>query len=341
MEFTVGQIAALLNGEVVGNSDDVLNSFSKIEEGRKGALSFLSNPKYLSYLYDSEATAILVNKDLEITKAVKATLIKVENAYQALAMLTDLYVESLPKKKGIEQPSYISESSTLGENCYVGAFAYIGENVQLGNNVQIYPQAYIGDHVKIADNTIIYSGAKVYASCQIGRNCILHAGCVIGADGFGFAPQENGTYKKLHQLGNVVIGNEVEIGANTTIDCATMGSTVIKDGVKLDNQVQIAHNVVVGENTVMASQTGVAGSVTIGQNCVFAGQSGVSGHIKIGNKVTVGGKAGVPTDTKDGTTLMGEIGMDFKKYARVHAVYRNLPELWADVREIKKQLKNK
>lgn len=341
MEFTVGQIAALLNGEVIGNAESILTSFSKIEEGREGTLSFLSNTKYLNFLYDSEATAILVNKDIEITKPVKATLIKVDNAYQALATLTDLYVNSLPRKKGIETPSYISDSSTLGNSCYVGAFAYIGDNVNIGDNVLIYPHAYIGDNSKIGDNSIIYSGVKLYERSQIGENCILHSGCVIGADGFGFAKQDDGKYKKLHQLGNVVLGNYVEIGANTTIDCATMGSTIIKDGVKLDDQVMIAHNVVVGEDTVMAAQVGIAGSSVIGNNCVFAGQAGVSGHIKIGNNVTVGGKSGVPNDVKDGAILMGEVGMDFKKFARINSVYRNLPELWADVREIKKQLKNK
>lgn len=341
MEFTVGQIAALLNGEVVGNTNDILKSFSKIEEGREGTLSFLSNTKYINHLYDSEATAILINKDIEISKPVKATLIKVEDAYQALATLTDLYVSSLPRKKGIEQPSYISINSTLGSDCYVGAFAYIGENAQIGDNVLIYPQAYIGDNVKIGDNTIVYSGVKLYESSQIGKNCILHSGCVIGADGFGFAKQEDGVYKKLHQLGNVVLGDDVEIGANTTIDCATMGSTIIKNGVKLDDQVMIGHNVVVGENTVMAAQVGIAGSTVVGDNCVFGGQVGVSGHIKIGNNVTAGGKAGIPNNLKDGVIVMGEVGMEFRKFARINSIYRNLPELWADVREIKKQLKNK
>ncbi len=341
MEFTVGQIATLLNGEVIGNADSILKSFSKIEEGREGTLSFLSNTKYLNFLYESKATAILINKDIEISKPVKASLIKVDDAYQALATLTDLYVSSLPRKKGIEQPSYVSERATLGADCYVGAFAYIGENAQIGDNVLIYPQAYIGDNVKIGNNTIVYSGVKLYENSQIGENCILHSGCVIGGDGFGFAKQEDGKYKKLHQLGNVVLGDEVEIGANTTIDCATMGSTIIKDGVKLDDQVMIGHNVVIGENTVMAAQVGIAGSTVVGDNCVFGGQVGVSGHIKIGNNVTAGGKTGIPNNVKDGVVLLGDVGMEFRKFARVNSVYRNLPELWAEVKAIKKQLKNK
>ncbi|MGF7140890.1 UDP-3-O-(3-hydroxymyristoyl)glucosamine N-acyltransferase [Roseimarinus sediminis] len=337
MKFTARQIASFLGGELIGDQDIEINNVSKIENGQPGTISFLYNPKYNEYIYSTQASVVLVNRSFTPEKEIKPTLIKVENAYDALARLMEFYVDSLPVKKGIEAPSFISSTATIGSDCYVGAFSYIDEGAVIGNNVQIYPQCWIGRGVTIADNTILYAGAKVYPECNIGKNCIIHSGAVIGSDGFGFAPQDDGSYKKLHQIGNVVLEDNVEIGANTTIDCATMGSTRLRKGVKIDNLVQIAHNVDVGENTVMAAHVGVSGSATIGSNCVFGGQAGVAGHIKIGNKVTLGGKTGASNNIPDGKIMMGEWGMDASRFRRVYAVFRNLPELSMDVNRLKKK----
>ncbi|HNW50485.1 MAG TPA: UDP-3-O-(3-hydroxymyristoyl)glucosamine N-acyltransferase [Prolixibacteraceae bacterium] len=339
MEFTVLEIATFLKGEVVGDPALKVNCVSKIEEGKPGSLSFLSNLKYEPHLYDTQASAVLVNADFFPEKEVNVTLIKVKDAYTAMSSLLDLYMQSIPQKKGIESPVYLAPTATYGDEVYLGAFCYLGENVRVGNNVKIYPHVWIGDGSVIGDNTTVFAGVKIYPETLIGKNCIFHAGAVIGSDGFGFAPQPDGTYKKIYQIGNVVIEDDVEIGANTTIDCATMGSTRIKKGVKLDNLVQIAHNVVVGENTVMAAQTGIAGSTSIGSNCVFGGQGGAAGHLKIGNHVTLGGKTGASNDVPDGKILMGEWGMDASRYRRVYAVFRNLPELFQEVNHLKKELK--
>lgn len=338
MEFTASQIAAFLGGEVVGNKDVKINNVSKIEDGKPGTLTFLANQKYSDYLYDTKASVVLINKDFKLEKEVSATLVRVHDAYSALAQLMDLYVQSLPKKQGIEAPSFISSKAQIGQQVYVGAFAYIDEGVKIGNNVQIYPNCWIGRNVEIKDGTILYPGVKIYPECKLGEDCIIHAGAVIGSDGFGFAPQADGTYKKLHQIGNVVIEDQVEIGANTTIDCATMGSTIIKKGVKIDNLVQIAHNVEIGSNTVMAAQVGVAGSTVIGENCVFGGQAGISGHIKIGNRVTVGAKAGTPKNVPDGKIIMSERGIEAARFRRVNAVFKNLPELFAEVNALRKKV---
>jgi UDP-3-O-[3-hydroxymyristoyl] glucosamine N-acyltransferase len=339
MEFTAFEIASYLKGEVIGNPSVKVNTVSKIEEGKPGSLSFLANPKYTHFIYDTNASVVLVNKSFIPEKEVQATLIKVDDAYVAISQLLELYIQSIPVKKGIENPSFISPSAQYGDNIYVGAFVYLGENVKIGSNVRIYPHTWIGDGCTIDDNTVLFSGAKIYPETRIGKNCIIHAGAVIGSDGFGFAPQADGTYKKLHQIGNVILEDNVEIGANTTIDCATMGSTIIRKGVKLDNLIQIAHNVVIGENTVMAAQSGISGSVTIGRNCVFGGQSGAAGHITIGDKVTIGGKTGTSNNVPDGKVMMGEWGMDASKYRRVYAVFRNLPELAAEVNYLKKEIK--
>jgi UDP-3-O-[3-hydroxymyristoyl] glucosamine N-acyltransferase len=340
MEITVLEIAAFLKGEIIGDPTLKINNVSKIEEGKPGSLSFLSNLKYDHYIYDTQASVVLVNESFVPEREVKTTLIKVKDAYSAMSSLLDLYVQSIPQKKGIESPVFVAPSATYGENIYLGAFCYIGENAIIGDGAKIYPHVWVGDGSIIGENTIIYSGVKIYPETRIGKNCIIHAGTVIGSDGFGFAPQENGTYKKIHQIGNVIIEDDVEIGANTAIDCATMGSTIIRKGVKLDNLIQVAHNVVIGENTVMAAQVGLAGSTTIGSNCVFGGQAGAAGHLKIGNNVTMGGKSGASNDVPDGKIMMGEWAMEASRYRRVYAVFRNLPELFREVNLIKKELKN-
>lgn len=339
MEFTARQIAAFLGGEVIGDHNVIINNVSKIEEGKPGTLSFLANPKYEPYIYDTQSSVVLVNRDFKPSRPVNAVLIRVPDAYKALAMLMDMYIQSIPVKKGIEIPSFISTNSKIGEQPYIGAFSYISDGVKVGNNVQIYPQCWIGRDVVIGDNTILYAGVKLYSNTEIGKNCIIHAGAVIGSDGFGFAPQEDGTYKKLQQIGNVIIEDDVEIGANTTIDCATMGSTIIRKGVKIDNLVQIAHNVEVGENTVMASLVGISGSTKIGTNCVLGGQAGVAGHLKIGNNVTLGGKTGASNNIPDNKIMMGEWAMDASKFRRVYAVFRNLPDLFHEVNQLKKEIK--
>ncbi|MBN2806520.1 MAG: UDP-3-O-(3-hydroxymyristoyl)glucosamine N-acyltransferase [Prolixibacteraceae bacterium] len=338
MEFTARQIAAFLGGEVIGDQEVTINNVSKIEEGEPGTLTFLANPKYEPFLYETKASVVLVNKSLKPLREVQATMIRVHDAYDALARLMELYVQSIPVKKGIEISTYIHASSSVGPDCYVGAFAYIDEGVKIGKNVQIYPHCWIGRGAEIGDNTVLFSGVKIYPECKIGKGCILHAGVVIGADGFGFAPLPDGSYKKLHQVGNVVIEDDVEIGANTTVDCATMGSTIIRKGVKLDNLVQVAHNCEVGKNTVIAAQTGIAGSSSIGENCIVGGQVGVAGHLKIGNKVTIAAKSGISNNVNDGSVQMGEHAFEAAKYRRSYAVFRNLPTLFHEVNQLRKEI---
>lgn len=329
MEFSAKQISEFLNGEIEGNPDVSVNDVAKIEEGKPGTLCFLANPKYEKYLYTTKSSIVIVNKDLVLQQAVNATLIRVPDSYQAFASLLELYDSFKPQKKGIENPSFVSPSAKLGEDIYIGAFAYIGENVKLGNNVKIYPHAYIGDNTKIGDNTIVFPGAKIYHNCIIGQSCIFHAGCVIGADGFGFAPQsEENNYKKIPQIGNVIIEDYVEIGANATVDRATMGSTFIRKGVKLDNMVHIAHNVEVGENTVMAAQTGIAGSSKIGRDCMFAGQVGIAPHVTIANGVKLGAKSGVNSSIKkENDVLIGSPVQPYSEFMKCYVVFRRLPEL--------------
>jgi UDP-3-O-[3-hydroxymyristoyl] glucosamine N-acyltransferase len=340
MEFTALEIASFLGGEVIGDPTVKINNVSKIEEGKPGTLSFLANLKYQHFLYETKASVVLINADFVPEKEVEVTLIKVKDSYSSMSALLELYVQSIPQKRGIENPNFVDPSANIGQNIYLGAFSYVGATTVIGNNVKIYPHVWIGDGCTIDDNTVLFSGVKVYPETRIGKNCIIHAGAVIGSDGFGFAPQEDGSYKKIHQIGNVIIEDDVEIGANTAIDCATMGSTILKKGVKLDNLVQIAHNVVVGEHTAMAAQTGIAGSTTIGSNCVFGGQAGANGHIKIGNHVIVGGKTGASNNVPDNKILMGEWGMEASRYRRVYAVFRNLPELFAEVHHLKKEIEN-
>lgn len=339
MEFSANQIASLVNGTVIGNGDVLVNTFAKIEEGQPGSISFLANPKYTHYLYETKSSIVLVRNDFDADKEISTTLIKVDDPYATLALLLDMVSKLMnPQPTGIEQPNYISSNIDIPEDAYIGAFAYIGKNVSLGKGVKIYPHAFIGNNVTIDDGSIIYSGVKIYQGCKIGKNCIVHAGAVIGADGFGFAPTENG-YNKIPQIGNVIIEDNVEIGANTTIDRATMGCTKIKSGVKLDNLIQIAHNVEVGENTVMAAQAGVAGSAKIGQWCMIGGQVGVAGHISIGDKVTVGAQSGIPSNVKSGSKLMGYPATDAKDFMRQSIYIKNLGKLNSRVSELENKIK--
>lgn len=339
MEFTASQIAELVSGKVEGNAETVITNVSKIEDGKPKTLTFLANPKYTSYIYDTQADVVIVNDDFKAEKEISATLIRVPDAYQAIAVLLEMYEQSQPKKTGIEQPSFVDKTATLGDFAYIGAFAYIGENVTLGDNVKVYPQVYIGDNVKVGDNTVLFPGVKVYKNCTIGKDCTIHAGAIIGSDGFGFAPSSSNGYKKVAQIGNVILKDHVEIGANTTIDRATMGSTIIKKGVKLDNLVQIAHNVEVGEHTVIAAQTGIAGSTKIGDDCMFGGQSACNGHIKIANKTKVGAQSGISkTLRKEGTIQLGSPSMEIGAFNKAYVVFRRLPELKAQLEACEKEI---
>jgi UDP-3-O-[3-hydroxymyristoyl] glucosamine N-acyltransferase len=326
--FTAENIANYLQGTVEGNPSTVVSGVARIEQGKPGMLCFFANPKYEKYVYTSKASIILLNKDYQLKEPIAQTIIRVDNAYEGIAVILGLFESAkAANKKGREYPSKVSWRSKRGKNCYIGAFAYIARGARLGNNVKIYPHVYIGDNVTVGDNTVIYSGARIYSGCLIGANCIIHSGSVIGADGFGFAPQANGEYRKIPQIGNVVLEDNVEIGACTSIDRATMGSTIIHSGVKLDNLIQVAHNVEIGKNTVVAALTGIAGSVQIGENCIFAGQSGIVGHIKIGNRVVLGAKTGVQNNVPDGKSMLGFPSMEASKYKRSFVIFRNLPEL--------------
>ncbi len=339
MEFTAQQVAHLIDGTVEGNGDTLLTSVDKIEEAKTRSLTFFSNPKYEHYVYTTEASAIIVDETFKPTQKVKAVLIRVKDSRGALAKLLEMYEQSQPEKVGVEQPSFISQSATVGENCYVGAFAYIGENAKIGKNVKIYPQAYVGDNVKIGDDSIIYSGVKIYKNCVIGQRCVLHASCVIGADGFGFQPDENHVFHKVAQVGNVVLHDDVEIGANTCVDRATMGSTVVAKGTKLDNLIQVAHNVEIGENTVIAAQTGIAGSTKIGKNCMFAGQVGIAGHITIADNTTSGAQAGINSAVrKEKQVLLGAPAIDYNDYMKCYVVFRKLPQLLKEFDEVKAKI---
>ena len=341
MEFTVQQIAQFVGGTIEGNPDAVVSTFAKIEEGQPGAISFLSNPKYTHFIYDTRSTAVLIDKTLELEHPVKTTLIRVSNAYECVARLLQMYEAAKPRKQGISPKADIAESATMGDNLYIGAFAVIGDGATIGNNVQIYPNAVIGDNAVVGDDAIIYPNVTIYHHCVVGKRVIIHAGAVIGADGFGFAPAENG-YDKIPQIGNVVIEDDVEIGANTCIDRSTMGSTIIHKGVKLDNLVQIAHNVEVGENTVMAAQGGIAGSTKVGQWCMFGGQVGMAGHITIADKTHVGAQAGITNSIrKSGETIIGSPAWDAKGFMKSAALFRRLPDMYQQLNEIKKQLEQK
>lgn len=338
MEFTAAQIAAQLNGVVEGNADAKVSALSKIEEGKPGTLSFLANPKYAQYIYNTDASVVIISKDFVAEQAIKATLIRVDDAYKSFASLLEFYNQVKLKKAGIEQPSFISENAGLGKEVYVGAFVYIGSNAKIGNNVKIYPHSFIGDNVSVGDNTTIFAGVKVYSDCVIGAHCTLHSGVVIGGDGFGFAPNSENNYNKVPQIGNVILEDRVEVGSNTTIDRATLGSTIIRKGVKLDNLIQIAHNVEIGENTVIAAQTGVAGSTKIGKDCMIGGQVGIVGHISIANGVKIAAQSGVGQSiTKEGEIVQGSPSFSIGDYKRSYVVFRNLPDLQNRVKELEKK----
>jgi UDP-3-O-[3-hydroxymyristoyl] glucosamine N-acyltransferase len=343
MEFSAAQIAELLGGKVEGNPETKVYNLSKIEEGTEGTLSFLANPKYTPHIYNTNASIIVVNNSFIAEKKLKSscTLIRVEDAYGSFAKLLGLYEQIKGEKKGIEQPSYIHPTSALGQNCYVGAFAYVGENVKIGNNVKIYPQVYIGDNTIVGDNCILFSGVKIYKDCVIGNNCTLHASTVIGSDGFGFAPNSENNYAKVPQIGNVVIEDHVEIGSNSSVDRATLGSTIIRKGVKIDNLVQIAHNVEIGENTVIAGQTGIAGSTKIGKNCMIGAQVGINGHIKIADGVKIAGQAGVASAIeKEGEIVQGSPAFTIGDYKRSYVLFRSLPKINEKLRDLEKKINN-
>ncbi|WP_428327656.1 UDP-3-O-(3-hydroxymyristoyl)glucosamine N-acyltransferase [Mucilaginibacter sp.] len=337
MQFTAQQLATILNGTVEGDPLVSVNQLAKIEEAQEGSLSFLANPKYEQYLYTTGASLVIVNNDQILAEPVKASLIRVENAYIAITVLLEMYNTLKLNKKGIEQPSYIHPSATLGENVYVGAFAYIGPNVKIGNNCKIYPQTYIADDVVIGDNVVLYAGVKIYFDCKLGSNVIIHSGTIIGADGFGFAPVGDGTYSKISQIGNVIIEDDVEIGSNTTIDRATMGSTIIRKGVKLDNLIQVAHNVEIMSNTVVAAQSGISGSTKIGENCIIGGQVGIVGHVSIAKGTQIQAQAGIGRSLKEeGKKWAGSPAIGYTDNMRSNVVINRLPALEKKINELEK-----
>jgi UDP-3-O-[3-hydroxymyristoyl] glucosamine N-acyltransferase len=338
MEFSAQQIADFLQGEVVGNPEVKVNNLSKIDESIPGTLTFLSNPKYSHFAYDCKAAIILVNKDFIPEKPIAATLIKVDNAYQSLASLLQLVNSFKANKSGIEPLSYVAATAEIGASPYIGAFSYIGDHVKIGENVKIYPQSFIGDNVTIGNDVTIYAGARIYADCIIGNRCVIHSGAVIGADGFGFAPTEDGSYNKIPQIGNVVLEDDVEIGANTTIDRATMGSTIIHKGVKLDNLIMIAHNVQVGANTVIAAQTGIAGSSKIGENCMFGGQVGIPGHLHVENGVKISAQAGITGNVKENSVLLGSPAIPVMQFNKSYVYFKKLPELAKTIDSLQKEI---
>lgn len=337
MEFSAKQIAQFVQGVIEGDENATVNTFAKIEDGKPGAISFLSNPKYTHYIYDTESSIVLVDKSVELEKPTKATLIKVDNAYECVAKLLQLYESMKPKKTGIDSLAFISPSAKIGENVYIGAFAYIGENVVIGDGCQIYPNVVICENAKVGNDCLFYPNVTIYHDCHVGNRVTLHAGSVVGSDGFGFAPSENG-YDKIPQIGIVTIEDDVEIGANTCIDRSTMGSTYVRKGVKLDNLVQIAHNTDIGANTVMSAQVGIAGSTKVGQWCMFGGQVGIAGHITIGNKVFLGAQSGVPSSLKDNQTLIGTPPMEKLPYFKSQAIFQKLPDLYKQIQKLQKEV---
>lgn len=339
MEFSAKNIATFLNGTIEGDPDIIVTSIAKIEEGKPGDLSFLSNMLYEKYLYCSKSSIILINNDFKPSQKVNTTLIRVENAYQAFADLLELYQKTMTSPKGIESPSYIDETAKIGENIYIGAFAYIAKNATIGKDSKIYPNAFIGENVKIGENTVIHSGARVYHNCVVGNNCIIHSNTVIGSDGFGFAPQQDANYKKVPQIGNVIVEDFVEIGSNTCIDRATMGSTIIRKGVKLDNLIQIGHNVEIGENTVMAAQSGVAGSSKVGKNCMIGGQTGIAGHLTIADEVKIAAQSGIGNNiTQKGEVIQGSPAFSIRNYQKSYVVFKNLPEIQQRINQLSHEL---
>ena len=339
MEFNAATIAGFLKGEIVGDPETKVNTIAKIEEGQPGALSFLANPKYEHYLYTTKSSIVLVNRSLVPTAKVGATIIRVENAYESFASLLQLVDQARPRKKGIHPAAVIEPTAIVGKDVYLGPFVYVGENCFIGDECSLYPNVYLGDNTRLGRKCTLNPGVKIYHDCVLGDNCVIHAGTVIGSDGFGFAPQSDSEFMKIPQIGNVIIEDNVEIGANVAIDRATMGSTIIRKGVKLDNLIQIGHNVEIGENTVMAGQTGVAGSAKVGKNCMIGGQVGIVGHLRIADGTKIGAQSGLPGDVKkENTTILGTPAIDHRDYLRSSVVFRNLPDLKTKVDELEKQV---
>ncbi len=340
MKFTASQIAGILDGDIVGDPDVEVSKLAKIEEGNKGSLTFLANPKYKSFIYTTKASITIVNKDFIPEGSITSTLIKVDDAYKSFSKLLEYYNQVKMNKLGIELPSYISDSAKYGDELYLGAFSYLGDNVVLGKNVKIYPNSYIGDNVTIGNNVVVFPGAKIYSETVIGNNCVINSGAIIGADGFGFAPNEKGEYIKVPQTGNVILEDYVDVGAATTIDRATLGSTIIRKGVKLDNQIQIAHNVEIEENTVIAAQSGIAGSTKIGKNCQIGGQVGIVGHITIGDNVRIQAQSGIGRNVKDNEVLQGTPALSYSEFNKSYVYFKNLPKIVKNISDIEKELKN-
>ncbi len=339
MKFTATQIAEVLNGNIIGNQYIEVSNLSKIEEGEPGTLSFLANPKYTKHIYDTKASIVIVGKSFQAEKEVPCTLIEVDDPYSAFSHLLDMYNQVKLNKSGISSQAFIAESAVIGEDVYIGEYAVISENAVIGDGVKIYPQSFVGDHVKLGNGTTLFAGTRIYNDCIIGEHCTFHSGVTIGSDGFGFAPQDDKNFKKVAQIGNVIIEDHVEVGSNTTIDRATLGSTIIRKGVKLDNLIQIAHNVEIGENTVIAAQTGVSGSTKIGSNCMIGGQVGITGHLKIGDGVMIAAQSGIASNIPDGKIVQGSPAFDISPYRKSYVYFRKLPDLVARLDELEKQIK--
>jgi len=341
MEFTAATIAGFLKGDIEGDPDIKVNTIAKIEEGQLGALSFLANPKYEHYIYETKSSIVLVNRSFAASAKISATLIRVENAYEAFASLLRLVDQARPRKKGIHPSAVIESSAIIGSDVFIGPFTYVGENCIIGDGCSVYPQVYIGDNTKLGNNCTINPGVKIYHDCILGEGCTIHAGTVIGSDGFGFAPQSDNEFMKIPQLGNVILEDHVEIGANVAIDRATMGSTIIRKGVKLDNLIQIAHNVEVGENSVMAAQTGISGSTKVGKNCMFGGQVGLAGHLKIANGTKIGAQGGILGDVKEeNTAIIGSPAIEVKQFLRSSVIFKKLPEMNVKIDSLEKEIES-
>ncbi|HET8886917.1 MAG TPA: UDP-3-O-(3-hydroxymyristoyl)glucosamine N-acyltransferase [Salinimicrobium sp.] len=338
MKFTAAQIASILGGEIEGNPDIEVSTLSKIEEGTEDSLTFLANPKYTPYIYKTKASITIVNKAFKAENELSTTLIRVDDAYLSFSKLLEYYNQVKLNKSGIEEPCYIASTAKYGEHIYLGAFSYLGENVEIGDDVKIYPGVYIGDNVKIGNGVILYPGVKVHSETIIGNHCVFHGGVIIGSDGFGFRPDESGEYVKIPQTGNVIIEDFVDIGAGTTIDRATLGSTIIRKGVKMDNQIQIAHNVEIGEHTAIAAQTGIAGSTKIGKNCLIGGQVGIAGHLVIGNGVKVQAQSGIGRNVKDNEILQGSPAFSYGDFSKSYVLFKNLPKTVEEINQLQKKL---
>ena len=338
MKFTASQIAGILEGDLEGNPDIAVDKLAKIEEGEHGSLTFLANPKYTPYIYTTKSSITIVNRDFVAEHNLSTTLIKVDDAYESFSKLLSYYDQVKSNKTGIEDPSFIDKTATYGENCYIGPFSYIGENSKLGNNVKIYPNAFVGDNVILGDNVIVFAGGKIHSDSVIGNNCVIHSGAIVGSDGFGFAPNANGEFNKIPQTGNVILEDNVDVGAGTTIDRATLGSTILRKGVKLDNQIQIAHNVEIGEHTVIAAQSGVAGSAKIGKHCMIGGQVGIVGHITIGDNVRIQAQSGIGRNIKSGEIIQGSPALTYGDYNKSYVHFKNLPKIINRINELEKKI---